>query len=88
MGDGGGGGCGPHSSQVFLHLRFFLSGYLSHSFFLHFSPSLSAHADGLGGGGGGGGSGNGDGGGFNGDGDGDGSHKPQVFRHFAFFGSG
>jgi len=87
MGDGGGGGCGPHSSQVFLHLRFFLSAYLSHSFFLHFSPSLSAHADGLGGGGGGDG-GSGGGGNGDGEGNGDGSHKPQVFRHFAFFGSG
>ena len=72
-GDGGDdGGSGPHKSQVFLHFRFFLSGYLSHFFFLHVSPSLSEHAGVLGGGDhggeGDGGGGEGDGGGGLGDG--------------------
>jgi hypothetical protein len=75
-GDGGGGGGGgndvgsdPHWLQVFLQFRNLLSRYLSQSFFLHFCPSLSVHADGLGGGGGnddhgeGGGNNDGEGGG-------------------------
>ena len=53
---GDAGGSGPHKSQVFLHFRFFLSGYLSHFFLLHVSPSLSEH-EGEGGGGDGGGAG-------------------------------
>ena len=51
-----GGPSGTHKSQVFLHFRFFLSGYLSHFFLLHVSPSLSEH-EGEGGGGDGGGAG-------------------------------
>ena len=49
-GGGDDGGSGPHKSQVFLHFRFFPSGYLSHFFFLHVTPPLSEHAGALGGG--------------------------------------
>ena len=35
---------GPHKSQVFWQLRFFLSVYFAQRSFLHFSPSLSVHA--------------------------------------------